>query len=400
MKRLISYSFLAVLLLAAGCGRKQSQAQVEAASKPPAPLEVRVVSAEARNVERSISVTGSLLPDETVTCSSEVAGRIATIRVDFGSRVRKGDVIAELDKQEYQIALDRTNASLAQALARVGLGAAEEGVTPESTPAMRQARAQLEDAKFKYESAMRLVKSGDIARERFNEVEKAYAARTAAYEATRDDLRMQLASVQALQAEVKLARKRLNDTVVRAPFDGAVSARMASPGQYMKENTPIVTLVKPWPLRLRAEIPESATGSTRTGTALTFTTDTAPGIEFHAVIRDLNPSLDPKARSLTAEARLVENDSRLRPGGFVQVRLVTNREASITTVPKQALFSVAGLSKVFVVREGKVVEFRVPPGIETDGWVEVPGEIRPGDSVVINKLDLLVDGSAVRAVKG
>ncbi|MCX6625261.1 MAG: efflux RND transporter periplasmic adaptor subunit [Acidobacteria bacterium] len=325
---------------------------------------------------------------------------IAAIRVDFGSRVRKGDVIAELDKQEYQIALDRTNASLAQALARIGLSSAQANVTPESTPAMRQANAQLEDAKFKYESAAKLVKSGDIARERFNEIEKGYAARTAAWEATRDDLRMHLATIQALQAEVRMATKRFNDTVVRAPFDGAVSARTASPGQYMKENTPIVTLVKTWPLRLRAEIPESATGATRTGTSLTFTTDSAPGVEFHAVIKDLNPSLDPKARSLTAEARLVENDSRLRPGGFVQVKLVTSRDAGITTVPKQALYSVAGLSKVFVVRDGKILEFRVPPGLETDGWVEVPGEIRPGDSVVINKLDLLVDGAPVRTVKG
>ncbi len=398
MKRVIGFPLLLFVILAAGCGRTQSQ--VEATSKPAAPLEVRVVPAGTHTVERSISVTGSLLPDETVTCSSEVAGRIASVHVDFGSHVRQGQVIAELDKQEYQIALDRARASLAQALARIGLNADQENVTPDSTPAMRQAKAQLEDAKFKYDSGARLVKSGDIATERFNEIEKSYAARTAAYEATRDDLRTQMATILALKAEVRLATKRLGDTVVRAPFDGAVSARSASPGQYMKENTPIVTVVKTWPLRLRAEIPESATGATRTGTALTFTTDSAPGVQFHAVIKDLNPSLDPKARSLTAEARLVENDSRLRPGGFVQVRLVTSRDATITTVPKQALYLVAGLAKVFVVRNGRIVEFRVPPGIETDGWVEVPSEIQTGDSVVINKLDLLVDGAAVQAVKG
>jgi len=400
MNRVIAFPVvLVIVVILAGCGRKQPQA-AEAAAKPAPPLEVRVVPAEAHTVERTISVTGSLLADETVNCSSEVPGRITAVSVDFGSQVHKGQVVAELDKQEYQIALDRARASLAQALARVGLNPDQENVAPESTPAMQQAKAQLEDARFKYDSAARLVKSGDIAAERFNEIEKAYAARKAAYEATRYDLRTQLATIQALRAEVRLAAKRLSDTTIRAPFDGAVSARQVSPGQYLKENTPIVTVIKTWPLRLRAEIPEAAASTTHVGTALTFTTDSAPGAQFHAMIRELNPSLDPRARSLTAEARLVERDPLLRPGGFVQIRLVTQRDATVTTVPRQALYLVAGLAKVFVVRNGKVVEVHVPPGLETNGWVEVPAGIQPGDPIVINKLDLLVNGAAVQVAKG
>ena len=67
-----------------------------------------------------------------------------------------------------------------------------------------------------------------------------------------------LASVQALQAEVKLAQKRLNDATVRAPFDGSVEQKLVSPGAYLKENTPILTLVKTNPLRLRVDLPETA----------------------------------------------------------------------------------------------------------------------------------------------
>jgi len=88
----------AVLFAAAGCGRKTSGPQVEAALKPER-IEIQVAAAETRQVDRIINVTGSLHPDETVNVSSEVAGRVASIHVDFGQQVRAGDVIAELDKR-------------------------------------------------------------------------------------------------------------------------------------------------------------------------------------------------------------------------------------------------------------------------------------------------------------
>jgi RND family efflux transporter MFP subunit len=398
MRRAVTLSVIAPLWLLSACSRKPVSTE---AAKAPEPLAIRVALAEARVVERAIQVTGSLAADETVTVSSEVAGRIRSIHADFGQRVRKGQVLAELDPTEFSLQLERSKASLAQALARVGLRPEEAGAAPASTPAIRQLAAQLDDARFKYESAKRLVASGDVSTERFNELEKAYLARQEALNGARDELRTQWASIQALQAEVALAQKRLNDTRMIAPFDGAVSARSASPGQYMKENTAILTLVKTDPLRLRLDVPESAAGRASVGDTLTFSTDAAPGATFHAVVRELNPALDPRSRSLTAEARLVENDPRLRPGMFVQVRLVTERAVSVVVVPKAALYSVAGLTKLFVIRDGKAVETKAPPGREHDGWVEVPAEqVKPGEPVAVSDVALLVNGAPVKVTVG
>jgi RND family efflux transporter MFP subunit len=384
------------LLFSSGCGRRQ---QVEAASRAqaPEPTAIRVAVAESRRLGRAVSVTGSLQPDEMVSVSAEVAGRLAEVRYDFGQTVRKGDIIAEIDKREFNIQYERSKASLAQALARIGLDPKQEEVTPESTPTMRQAKAQMEDAHFKYESAARLVKTGDISQERYIEIEKALHAREAAYEATRDDLRTQLANIQALRADVRMAEKHLADATVRAPFDGQIAARLVSPGQYMKDNTPIVTLVKSRPLRLRAEIPENAATDVRPGTTLTFTTDAAPGAQFRAKVTELNPTLDARSRSLTAEARLTDYDPSLRPGMFVQVRLALSRDASVIVVPKEALYQIAGLTKVFTVLDGRVIENKIMPGQQIDGWVEVPGDrIHAGDQVAVSKLPTLVDGAQVR----
>jgi RND family efflux transporter MFP subunit len=385
------------ILVLLGCSKNAAERQAAASAKPAAPPEVRAAVAEIRRTEKAISVTGSLDPDETVTVSSEVSGRVVGIFADFGQRVTKGQIVAELDKREFKFQLDRARAAMAQALARVGLSPSEEEKLPETTPAIRQAQAQLEDAKFKYESAARLVKTGDISQERYTELEKAYRARQAASDAAGDELRTQLASIQALRAEVHLAEKRLSDATLRAPFDGAVSVRMVSAGQYIKDNTPILSVVKTYPLRLRVEIPEAATGAVRLGTSLTITTEAVPGAELRAVVRELNPTLDSRSRSLTAEARLVEHDPRLRPGMFVQVRLVVSKDAEIVVVPRSAVYTVAGLSKVFVLQEGKAVEKRVVPGIEIDGWVEVPGDgIRPGDPVAVSHVATLTNGMPVR----
>jgi RND family efflux transporter MFP subunit len=391
----------ALLLAAAGCARKPAESRPQAASQDPPPLEVRVAAAETRSIPKTLSLTGSLLPDETVQVSAEVAGRLAEIRADFGQQVRKGDILAELDKRELALQLERARAALAQALARIGLDPSREEVIPQTTPAIRQAQAALEDARARYDSARKLVHTGDIAEQRFIEIEKAYQAREAALEAARHELRMQLAAIQALRAEVRLAEKRLADATVRAPFDGAVTARLVSPGQYLRENAPILTLVKTHPLRLRVEIPETASGEVRVGSTLRFTTDAAPGAEFQAVVRELNPALDARSRSLSAEARLTARDPRLKPGMFVQVRLAVSQDSSVVMAPKEALYQVAGLTKIFTLRDGRAVEHKITPGLEIGGWVELPGgEIRPGDWVILTRQAALVNGARVRAAGG
>ncbi len=390
-------SLLAVLV-SAGCSRNDQGAQVEASATRQTPFQVETALAETRRVEKSIAVTGELQADETVSVSFEVAGRVADISVDFGQVVRKGTVIATLDPQEYQIRLDRGRAMLAQALARIGFTPAQADETPATSPAIRQAEAQLADARSKFESASKLIKTGDIANERYVELEKSLTARQAAVDAAKDELRTLSANVQSLKADVRLLEKQLRDTVVRAPFDGAIAERMVSPGQFIKENTPVVRLVKSDPLRLRLEVPETATSSVRTGSTLTFTTDAVPGQKFRATVRRLNPSLDQKSRTMTAEALIRNPKSILRPGTFVQVELITAGNVEIVTVPKTALYNIAGLTKIFAIRDGKAVEFRVPPGMEGDSWVEVPGAtVKPGEQVAVSNLSALIDQAPVEA---
>jgi RND family efflux transporter MFP subunit len=169
-----------------------------------------------------------------------------------------------------------------------------------------------------------------------------------------------------------------------------------SPGQYIKENVPIYTIVKASPLRLRVDIPESAVPQVKIGTTLAFATEAVPGSEFTAAVRELNPSLENRSRTLTVEARLTRHDARLKPGSFVQVRLITDKAAPVVAIPRAAVFTVAGLNKFFTVEDGKAVEHRIPEILAANGFVEMPvSTVSAGAVVAVSSLAQLSNGTPV-----
>jgi RND family efflux transporter MFP subunit len=385
-----------VLAVLTGCAKKQEA--VKTPETAAVEISVKVQPAVASTVDKSVDVTGSLEADETVNLSFEIPGRVAAFRVDFGQLVKKGDIIAELDKREYEYQLERARANVGQLAARLGMKS-PDAPYPSTTAAIRQAEANYADAKSKYESAAKLVQSGDISRERANELQKTLEARQALIDAARDEMNGLIAQLRASRADLELASKKLSDTVIRAPFDGGISAKLVSPGQYIKDNTTVATLVKTSPLRLRVEVPETYSALVGPGSVVRFTTDAAPGKEFQATIQSLNPSFDARNRTLMAESKFSVTDNRLRPGSFVQVKLVTRKADPVVMVPRNAIYSVAGLNKVFVIRQGKAVEVKVPPGLEVDGYTEVPaGTIQAGEAIAVSNLLNLVDGAKVKTL--
>jgi len=392
----ILFSILTMVVLA-GCS-KPTEAKKTDEKKGPEAIEVRVEKAMARTLDKSIDVTGALEADEKVNLSFEIPGRVASFRVDFGQIVKKGDVIAELDRREYEWQLERAKANASQLAARLGMKGVNDAF-PSETAMMRQAQANFDDAKSKYASAVKLLQTGDIAKERATEIEKTLQGRQAVIDAARDEMNGLIAQLRAAKVDIEIAEKRLGDTLIRAPFDGGISEKLISPGQYIKDNTPVATLVKTSPLRLRVEVPENYSALIGVGSVVSFTTDAAPGKQFNAVIQKLNPSFDAKNRTLMAEAKFATPDPRLRPGTFVQVKLVTKKADPVVMVPQVAIYSVAGLNKVYVIRDGKAVEIRIPPGMEMDGWTETPaGLIEPGEPVAVTNLLNLVNGSVVRTL--
>ncbi len=382
------------------CGGSQADPGAASDQVAEGPLEIRATQVREMAVDRQVQVVGTLFAKEQVSLTSKMSGTVREVLVDFGSPVRRGQLLIALDPEEAQIAVSRAEAALAEGLAEIGLSpdGDENTVRVDETPGVAEANSMLADARTKLESASRLVETRDIPEQRFLELQKTAEMRQAALRRAEDQVRAQVAMVKTRRAELALAKKRLADTRLYAPFDGSVVERHVSPGEFVRDDGPLVTVAQTNPLRLRARIPETGVAGAKVGGSLTFQTDAYPNRDFSAKVTDISPVLDPASRTLVGEAMVDNSKGLLKPGMFAKVFLVAAKDVKTVMVPKSAVLYFGGLTKLFVIgADGSVQERVIQTGQEKDDWVEVlDGGARPGETVATELLDQLASGVKVR----
>lgn len=345
---------------------------------------VSVARAEARTMTRTIGATGSLAAQEESTLSAKVPGRLERLEVDIGSVLRRGDLVAQIEPRDYELGLQEAAAALAQARTALGLPLSGDNdqIELDRVTAVRQAEAVLEEATKNRERVKRLSASGIASQSEVDTVEAAYTVAATRRELALEEARGRMATVAQRRAEFDLARKRLADASVRAPFDGAVQARPATIGEYVAVGAPIVRLVKTDPLRLRLEVPERECILVHTGQAVRLLVEGDTNLYTGRITR-LSPALDEQTRTLRVEGDVPRQGS-LRPGLFARAQIIVTEAEQALTVPGDAIITFAGLEKVVTVEEGKAVEKTVSTGRRGPDWVEVVSGLRAGEIVVLS----------------
>lgn len=344
---------------------------------------VQVASVDWRRMERIVTVTGSLLAREEATLSVKVPGRLRSLQVDLGSEVRAGEVIAQVEPADYEIRLRQAEAAVAQARAMLGLPleGTNDAMQVESASAVREAQAVLDEAGKNRDRVRNLSGAGVVAPSELDAVEASYKVALNRYQSSVEEARTKLATLGQRRAELAFAQKQLSDTSMRAPFDGVIQRREAGVGEYVAAGTPIVTLVRPDPLRLRIEVPERDSGGVRHGQLVRLRVEGHTN-RWSARIERLSPALNEANRMLVVEAD-VPGDGTLRPGLFVRADIVVADDERGLAVPASAVVAFAGLEKTVVVQDGKVTERTVTTGRTGPGWVEVKSGLKAGDQVVL-----------------
>jgi RND family efflux transporter MFP subunit len=346
-------------------------------------------------MERTVAVIGSLAAQDVATLSVKVSGRIQTIAVDLGSSVRKGELIAQVEPQDYELQLKQADALLSQARARLGLPLTgdDDKVDPNETSTVKEARARLEEARKNRDRIAELNEQGILSQSERETADATYEVAANRYRDALEEVNNRMAQLAQRRAGVEIARKQLADTVIHAPFDGAVQERRASPGEYLAEGTPVATIVRIDPLRLRVEAPERESAAIRNGQRVRVWME-GDATSHLGTISRVSPALDPQTRMLIVEAD-IPNDGSLRPGSFVRGEIITGADHRSLSMPTDALVTFAGIEKVFVVQQGKAVERPVSIGRRGTNWVEVVNGVKAGDVVVLNPGNLQT-GEAVK----
>ena len=317
---------------------------------------VEVIRVATARIQDDAQAVGSLRSNQSVTLKPEVAGRVVQIGFADGARVRRGQVLVQLDD-----VLQRAELS--------------------------QAQAQLSIARANLQRNQELVAQNFVARRVLDESQ---------------------ASLQVAEAQVALAQARLQRMRITAPFDGTVGLRRINLGEFVKDGADLVNLEDTSSLTVDFRLPERYQSRIAVGQTVQVQLDALPGKTFAARVQALDPLLDADGRSLAVRATLPGNtEDALRPGMFARVLTVFAIDEAALVVPEEAIVPQGG--KQFVIRietegEGDAIKklsrrTEVTLGVRRGAQVQVTSGLRAGDTVVVaGQQRLQQDGTRVRVV--
>jgi membrane fusion protein, multidrug efflux system len=379
-------------LVAGGCSTAAETAQD--AGKTPEPLAISTTAVETRSIDRYLRVTGSLMADAQAEVSAETAGRVIETPVERGTRVAQGALLVRISPSETAAQLQEADANAAQIEAKLGFVAGQP-FDRMRVPDVMNSKASLDLAEAEYNRMRSLVDQKVISQSEFDQRRTQLEAARQNYQASQNLADQSYRSLEAARARVALARKAVADTAVRAPLTGLVAERVVSVGDYVTRGQRVATVVRVDPLRVELTIPEQHVSLVKVGQRVRMTVDAYPGEEFAATVRFVSPSLRSDQRALTVEAIAPNADSRLKPGFFATALVRQPDAAAALLVPATAVETVAGTSRVYIVKDNRIEERIVTLGETLDAKVEVTSGVAKGDVVANEPKGRLSDGQQV-----
>lgn len=327
----------ASLLLLAGCGGKKDETTVAAERVE----QVRTSLVNKEVVTRDIELSANLQGYENMTVSPSVTGRIEHIYVEVGDKVRKGDTLIRMDRNQL------------------------------NTTRLQFANLQIEMSRMES-----LLESDAISKQAYDQTKLAYD-----------------------QTEETLKFLEEN-TIVRAQFDGVISAKNYEDGE-LYSGQPILELTHIAKLKALVNIPESFFTKVKKGMKVDVESDLYPGKKFPATIEVIYPTIDQASHTFTAKLVIPNRSEELRPGMYTTASIDMGRE-EVLVVPYQSVIRLIGSNERYVYLNDNNVAKRVfiTMGVRYDQMVEVLGDdLKVGDEIVTTGQGKLVDGSKLNVVK-
>jgi len=393
---LFGMAFSLMLLVAtSGCQGESKSAEAKGAGKgppPPAePIEAEVMVVQPQAWPKIVRCQGTLVADDQTVVGSRVAGLVAETCVDIGDAVQPGQVLLRLDDREFKLQLASAEAALLQASAMIGLkpGDPLSKLDPQNAPPVREARATLDETRGRRERWEQLRSQNAVAEEELHAMQAAEKVAEARFSSALNSVNANIAQVSVRSADVDLAKQRIADSEITAPFAGYVQQRLVSAGNFIQIGNPLVSIVRLDTLRFRGSVPERIASDLKLGQTVRLRIESDEDM-IEAKVTRISPALDLASRSLAFEVLLNNQDGRWRVGLFAEGEVTLDPNVQGLIVPESALVEFAGVQKIWKVDKGNAKEQVVQVGRRSEGRLEILSGLKAGDQI-------LVDGALGRA---
>lgn len=395
---------LILVALPTGCDSKNpEQAKAPASTAPTSTTQNdprmpagHWVDVSRRAVRQSTSAVGSFRARQTTMLGSQVSGRVQDVLVDVGDAVRSGQELVKLDPTFFAIEVEQREADAQAAEVKLA-GGSETLKAIEAEVQVAQtavAEAELEHTRMKNLWEKPPGETPSIPKQRYDAARFAFEQAQARLKAAQSRVAEQAAKLREHEAGVKqagealrYARERLDETIIRAPYDAIVARRLVDPGEPVTA-TPVTHLLEVQEvgtLYLEYSLPQEMLASVKPGTPLTFDAEgvTEDGDETQATISVVYPTLDESTRSFRCRSIVTNPQLTFRPGMLARAEVVTGESKGALAVPRQALKRSSRGWAVMVSNDGHAVERYIEIGAMDGTWAEIRSGLAEGDRVLV-----------------
>jgi len=331
-----------------------------------------------------LNATGYVVAQRKAAVASKATGRLVWLGVEEGSRVKKDEIIARLENLDVKATREQAAANLQLAKANL-----EQGL------------AELRDAESALKRSEELLAQGFVSR-------ASHDIAVARHDKARANIASLQAGIAAAQANLRGTDVAVEQTLIRAPFDGVVLTKAANVGDVvtpfssaLDAKGAVVTMADMSTLEVEADVSESNLSRVRIGQPVEIQLDALPDVRFRGVVARTVPTVDRAKATVMHKIRFLEADARILPEMSAKVAFLSQEISDAERAPRAALNAAAlttraGRNVVFVVRGDKVAEVAVETGAKMGDLVEIRSGPQPGEKVVLRPSAKLHDGAAVK----
>lgn len=305
-------------------------------------LPVSGVVVQLKTVDDKITITGSVVANESVELTSEIAGKVTRISFREGSRVNKGDILLSIEDDELSAQLER----------------------------LKYQKKLFEEREFRQRQ---LLDREAISQEEYD---------------------MALTELNTSEADLKLITAQLAKTKIRAPFSGIIGLRYVSEGSYITPGERIASLYNIDPIKVEFSIPGKYSNKVQVSDKIRFITESMTDYRL-ADIYAIEPQIDPATRTVRIRAICENKDNSIIPGQFVRIELIFDSYDNAIMAPTEAVIPELGGHKVFVHRGGKAESVSVKVGVRTEREVEIVNGLAEQDTLITSGILQLTNGMDV-----
>jgi len=333
--------WLLILLLCAACGNNAPAKQ----ENTPVERKLQTVPVLLEDISQDIKGMGVVNARQEVELSAEIAGRVVAVRQDIGDDVNAGDVIVELESEDYEITVEKKQAQL------------------------KKSQAQLKKSNRDKTKADSLFSDGVLS------------------DTDHDDAMLgatvSSADVQLAQAELRAAEKDYRDTRITAPYNGTIALRSIETGHYVTPGQCLLTLVDLSGVTIVINVSERDIPKISHASPVSVTIDSLPGETFPGTVKTIALRTEQNSRSFPVEIWVENQHRRILPGMIARVNIQSARPEPLLTLPQRAVSSTHGETTVLVMLDGTPVMRVIDLGAILDNRVIIRAGLKAGDLVVL-----------------